>query len=207
MTHRLHNAVYAAFEEVKNAEKVTKAKLRELSRDLLVYVPESDDIDIVNRLIGVLTPVNRRVSILYFAHFLPWEQEKDADGNFLRFGKRMKGEKKLKRKQEAITAWLADDANDIWTWSDDNVEVKKKDFMATVSKAIEKALKGDEKSDTPPLTQDQLMAAIFQGGADVTAMLAACETKVAEMEQAEQDMSDDADEEATDDAGAYAAAA
>lgn len=205
-SHRLHNVVYATFAEVAAAEKVTRAGLRTLSRDLLEYVPETDDIAIVNRLLGVLTPMNRATAILYFAHFLPWEQEKDVDGNFLRFGKRMKGEKKLKRKADDIAAWLAEEGNDIWSWAEVNVEVKQKDFKATVARAIESALKGqkakgateDDDYITPPLTQEELVSAIFDGGADVLALLTACEVKKAEMEEAEAQMADALDEDMTE---------
>jgi hypothetical protein len=172
--HRLHNVVYARFEAVANAEKITRVELGHLSRELLIYVTDTQDIDIVNRLINVLTPVNRRVAILYFTHFLPWDKETEKDGEtFVRFGKKHKGDKQIARKMSAIAEWLKDEANNIWSWSDENVEIKAKDFKATVTKAIKKAIEGDEKSATPPLDPMELMAAIFDGGVTIDMMLAA----------------------------------
>ena len=80
--------IVADIEAVKTAETTTYAKMRELSRNLLLYVPESDDIAGVNRLIGVLTPANRKVAVLFFQHFLPWVVEETPDGVFSRFGKK-----------------------------------------------------------------------------------------------------------------------
>lgn len=188
MTHRLHNVVYARLEAIANAEKITRKELGELSRELLTYVPDTHDIDIVNRLIGVLTPVNRRAAIAYFKHFLPWQVEHEADGQtFSRFGKMLQGEKKVKRRMDSIAEWLKDEANNIWKWSDDNldVEVKQKDFYALVSKQIQKALEGDEKSDTPALTRDQLVAAIFAGGVTIDDMLYGIEAREQAMKEAE----------------------
>lgn len=186
--HRLHNTVYARLEAIAAAEKITRAELGHLSRELLIYVPETQDIDIVNRLIGVLTPVNKKVAILYFKHFLPWQVEEDHDGNFERFGKKLQGDKKVKNRMEAITKWLVEEENNIWTWANENIEVKQKDFKAAVARAIKKALEGDEKTDTPALTRDEIMAAIFEGGVTIDDMLygiEAQEKRLAEVEQKE----------------------
>lgn len=184
--HRLHNVVLARLEAIANAEKITRAELAALSRELLIYVPDTQDIGIVNRLLGVLTPVNKRTAILYFGHFLPWEKENDADGNFSRFGKKMLGEKKVKRKEQAIADWLTDEANTIWTWADENIQIdKKKDFKGGIVRAIKQALAGDEKTETPALDPMDVMAAIFEGGMTLDAMLAAVEKRQAEIAAAQ----------------------
>ena len=185
--HRLHNVVYARLETIAQSEKITRVELGFMSRELLPYVTESQDIDIVNRLLGVLTPVNRRVCIEYFGHFLPWEKEHDKDDVFLRFGKKMLGDKKLSKKMAAIAEWLADEANNVWTWAEDNisVEVKKKDFAGTIVKDIQKALAGDEKSGTDPLTRAEIMSAIFLAGLTIEDMLSACEVREAEINSVE----------------------
>ena len=100
--------IYGLIDEIAAAEKITRKKLSILSRDILLYVMESHDIDSVNRLLGVLTPMNKRAAILYFGHFLPWTQEKDKQDVFQRFGKMVKGERKVKAKADAITEWQSD---------------------------------------------------------------------------------------------------
>ena len=180
---KLKATVYARLEAIASAEKITRLELGELSRELLVYVPESDDIDIVNRLVGVLTPVNRKVAIHFFSHFLPWEVENDAAGEFSRFGKKSKGMKKLKRCADNITEFLAEKAHNIWTWAEENIttEVKQKDFSGMLSRLVGQALNGDEKSDTPAMSPDQILAAVFAGGVSIDDMLAAAASAEAEI--------------------------
>lgn len=166
MTHKLHNSVMSQVEQVIAAEKVTKAVLGPLSRDLLIYTPESDDIATVNRLIHGLSPVNKKAAILFFSHFLPWQVEKDNNEQFVRFGKKMTADKKVKAKLKAIIDFLSEESNTIWTWAENNLEIKKKDFARGIRSAIKKALAGDEKSDTPPLTMKEVVDAIFDSEAD-----------------------------------------
>ena len=175
MEHRLHNVVMARLDAIANAEKITRAELGHLSREALIYVMDTQDIDFINRLLGVLTKVNRKACIEYFTMFLPWEHENDKEGNFQRFGKKMLGEKKLAKRRAAMDAWLAVETNDLWVWVDLHltVETKKPDFKARVSSSIKKALEGDEEKDAPPLTALELLVAIFDGGFKLEDMLSA----------------------------------
>lgn len=179
----LKTVVYQRLEAIAAAEKITRVELREMSRELLIYVPETQDIDIVNRLIGVLTPMNAKTAVLYFAHFLPWDKETDNDGNFVRFGSKHQGDKRVNKKLDAIAEFLKADNNNIWTWAETNVEVKQKDFGATITRAVKAALKGDEKSDTDPLTVDQVVTAVLDGGVTLADMLAIMEPMQQQMEE------------------------
>lgn len=161
MTNNLKAVVYGRLEAIAAAEKITRVELGAMSRELLMYVPDTHDIDIVNRLLGVLTPVNKRTAILFFKHFLPWDSENDADGVFSKFGKMHKGEKKVARKMQAITEFLADESNNIWVWSDENIEIEQKIVnMATeLSEVIKKAVTGFETKNkkAEPLTNQQIV--------------------------------------------------
>lgn len=126
MTNNLKAVVYGRLEAIANAEKITRFELGAISRELLMYVPDSNDIDIVNRLIGVLTPMNRKIAILFFKHFLPWEVEVDHDDEFSRFGKKLKADKKVKRRMEMIVEFLSDENANIWSWAEVHVEVEQK---------------------------------------------------------------------------------
>lgn len=181
--NNLKTIVYQRLEAIANAEKITRVELAALSRELLIYVPETNDIDIVNRLLGVLTRMNERVAILYFGHFLPWVQEKDAQDNFTRFGKKMDGDKKVTKRMALITEWLKDEANDIWSWSDANIELKQRDLVSPIGRAINKALEGDEKTDTAPVSPLEVVAAIFGSNLTLADMIAGLERmKIAEEE-------------------------
>lgn len=174
MEHRLHNVVMARLDAIANAEKITRHELGHLSREALVYVTDTQDIDFINRLLGVLTPVNKRVAILYFSHFLPWEQEKDTDDKFQRFGKKMLGEKKLAKRKAAMNDWLADEANNIWSWAADNVSVDKvPDYKARVTSSIKAALAGNTDKGVEPVSPLELLVAIFDGGFKLDDMLTA----------------------------------
>lgn len=142
--NNLKATVYARLDAIAAAEKITRVELGALSREALMYVPDSDDIDLVNRLLGVLTPMNRETAIQFFKHFLPWDVEETADGDFSRFGKRTKKTKRLEKKLAEITEFLSDEENNIWTWAGENIEitvtqVKGAEFLG---KAIDESLKG-----------------------------------------------------------------
>ncbi|MCA9313385.1 hypothetical protein KDA08_03615 [Candidatus Saccharibacteria bacterium] len=176
----LKTVVYQRLEAIANAEKITRKELAELSRELLMYVPDSNDIDIVNRLLGILTPMNTKTCILYFKHFLPWQAEEHPDGTFSRFGKKMDGDKKVKRRMDLIAEWLKSEENTVWTWAEANVTVdQKKDFPGMIANAIKKAFKGDKKTDTPALTHMEVLEACFAGGVTLDDLLTGIAVKEA----------------------------
>jgi hypothetical protein len=147
--------------ELKAAEKVTKSVLGSLSRDLLSYLLETDDVRPVNRLLGqdgaewILTPINHRIAVQYFSHFLPWKSNYDEVKDYavngkgermaLRFTK--KSPKKYDEGVLIIAKWLADENNNLWIWSQDiKMDAKPKDFLKEVQKAVAKAMDKGEFS-------------------------------------------------------------
>lgn len=171
---KLLTRITKRIDKLAASEKVTKAELSALSRELLFYVltghedtPASYDVQAVNRLLGVLTPMNQRTSVLFFAHFLPFA----FDENELKFGK-LQQKKKDKFIQQA-REFLEDETNDIWAWAARNVKVEKKpvDWSKKISSDIQKALnaEGDDA-----LTAKEVMVAVLAGGIgvdDLTDML------------------------------------
>jgi len=154
-----------------DAEKVTKATLQDMAHDLLGYVPETKDIDIVNRLIDVLTPINRKTAIQFFKHFLAWQVE-ELDGAFVRFTKMSASVKTRDKCTKRIAKFFADNET-FWTWAEREVavELKKKDFSALIIKAITAAKKGDEKTDTQALTNKEIVAAFFKAGISIADLM------------------------------------
>jgi hypothetical protein len=124
--------------KVKNAEKVTKERLGNLSRNLLsyVYVEDSQDITQVNNLLAVLTPQNKRVATLFFKTFLSWSFDKDT-GLF-----KKKNKKKYEEFKLNAELFLANEESNIWTWAANNVTTEKKpvDWTARLTKDVSKAL-------------------------------------------------------------------
>lgn len=140
--------------KVAQAEKVTKAVLSVLSRELLAYVYETNDVSMVTRLLQVLTPVNKRVACLYFPHFLGWSfNEKDNT-----FGKQLK-DKVFNKKLDAANVFLQDEANDIWTYAESEIvlQAKPKDYAAKITQLVTKALKDENEG----ITAKELLFAIL----------------------------------------------
>lgn len=144
------------------AEKVTKATLAELSRDLLDYVLVQGfhDIAAVNRLLDVLTPMNKETARLFFLHFLPhnWNEDTNSFGGL---------NKKAKEKKLELTGkFLADETNTIWTWAADNIKVEAKevDYLGKVTKAISQAI------DKGHVSQLELVKAVLAGGVELSAL-------------------------------------
>lgn len=153
--------LYGLADDFIKAEAMGKKAMSPFSREVFAYVMETRDIDLVNRVITGASNFNRRGLITFFTHFLPWNVEKDADGKFVRFADMQAG-RKYKKKQALIAEFLADPGNDFYTWSDQNIEIKQKDFVGLISRAVKKALEGDEKSDTPPLSKAAALHAVMQ---------------------------------------------
>lgn len=172
-------------DQLAAAERITKAMLGELSRDLLSYVVDSGDVQPLNRLLGLnsdgtflLTAANWRIACMYFNHFIPHASSYDKikDSGVLKgrrskdmlmsFGKKNKSIK-YDKKLELINEFLADESNNIWTWQADNVEMDKADadLANDITKTITTALQGTEETKTKkasePLTLAQVLDAVM----------------------------------------------
>lgn len=156
-------AMEKAIASLAKREKTTKAAITELSRSVLEAVIDTKDSRIANKFVNALTPVNRKVVILYLNHFLPFHFSKDAGA----FGKMH--EKEFDTKAEAIKEWLEDPHNNVWSWADREVEIEKKPFdLAKVTKSIEGFIKKAEKAK---VSQKDLFKAILAGGLDVDTLI------------------------------------
>lgn len=153
---QLKVAIDISIEALAAAEKITKKELGALSRTLLQYiiVEESTDIATVNRLLGVLTPMNRQAAELYFEHFLPYVQDDKG-----LFGEAIKKQAKKDAKIAEALAWLEDETNNIWVWAADNIEVKAKDYAGDIAKVIKSALAGNDNNEA--LTVRQVLGAVI----------------------------------------------
>lgn len=160
---------------VAKAERITKAGLSLLSRDILSYMLESEDVRPVNTLLGlddhgkyVLTPMNWRIAVQYFAHFIPWTSNYEEEVK--KFAVKGQGErvplvfnkksgKRFDKGVERINAWLEDENNDIWVWSNNaTVEAKPVDYAKKIQQAISSALDEDKGN----MKLSDVMAAIVE---------------------------------------------
>lgn len=162
------HALARALKLLAHSERVSKEQLRALSRTVLEALHATEDIGYVNRLIEVLTPINRKVAVKYFEHFGGFHFD-DALGRFTK--------KSKKRYQEAdalATAFLEDPLNNIWSWADRNIEIQKKDFeLSQVTAAMGNYLKKAQKAG---MSQADVMKAVLAAGIEADTVIAMLDT-------------------------------
>lgn len=147
-----------------NREKTNKADMSELSRTIMECVMDTKDVRLANRMIEVLTPINKKAATLFFKHFLPFTFDDEA-GKFLK----MQSDKKVAEKAELCAEFLADPHQNIWSWSDRNIDMSPKPLdLKTVTRSVEKYLKKAEKEG---IKQSEVMRAILAAGLDVTLLV------------------------------------
>ena len=120
-----------------------------LSRELLMFVmlgrteniggedtffDATYDIRVINKLLTVLSPANRKVSVVFYSHFLPWAFDKETE--------QFQGKSKKKQREPKtalIEDFLSNQEADIWSWVEENVKIepKKPDFLKNFEKALE----------------------------------------------------------------------
>lgn len=168
--------INARIETIAQAERVTKKELGLLSREIFEYTLEQWDSQVINRLLAVLTPMNKRTAILYFQAFTPFKYVEEAQ----EFGGIVKANDNKARCEALMVAFLGSDGN-IWTWAEQHVKVEPKevDFLANITKNVKKAIESDKG--------DGVLEAVLAGGvtpADIMAVLAAMAQQEPAQEQA-----------------------
>ena len=158
-----------ALDAVRNAEGVTKRELKTMSRDLLSVLHAKGgemegDIQFINALLGVLTPINRKVGVLFFKHFSGFNYSDDTKV----FTK--KDKKRYEECREASVAFLSDPNQNIWTWADREIAVEQRPFDPNaITQFIGRALK---KMDGD---QAAVLRAVFAGGITPAAFMVVLE--------------------------------
>lgn len=179
-----YESLSARLSTIAASEAITKRELGLLSRELLSFIVETSDVRIVNTLLGrgadgklTLTVANRKAAGLFFQHFLPFSI--DADSDVVQFAKK-KG-KVFDKAVEEIETFLADEANDLWSWVDANVKMEQKaiDYAGKITKDIKKALDADDG-----LTGAEVMAAVMEGGITTADLLQLVDAMMRQEQQA-----------------------
>jgi hypothetical protein len=154
-------AFYAAFEgqlnSLASAEKITKDTLRDLSRDVLYVLFETEDISFVNRVTAALTPINRKVALLFFKAHTGFKFERET-GKFI-----SKDKKVYDKVAENTLNLLNEDPHfNLWTWADKNIEVEVKPLdLSKITVFVKNALK---KADEQGIKKSEVFKAMMQGG-------------------------------------------
>lgn len=119
-----------------------KATFKVLSRNLLTYVYESNDVPLLNRHLDTLSPLEKRMAIQFYSIHVGWDFDKDGE----RFGKKAKTKIYDKKKALAEES-LKDKSFDIWSWYEakgDKPTKKAKDHVKALDNALKAGLKPKE---------------------------------------------------------------
>lgn len=151
-----YETLMATIAQVAAAERITKQGLSDLSRDILSYVVDNEDVRPVNALLGkgdddkyVLTPINWRIAVQYFHHFIAFTSNYDDVKEYAIKGKgkrtalvfNKKAKKRWDKGVASINAWLSDPANDLWVWSNNaEMDAAPVDYAKQIQSAVKKAM-------------------------------------------------------------------
>jgi hypothetical protein len=150
------NAFNAAIEALAQSEQVTKRELRSLSRTVLEATHETGDIQYINKLIAILTPVHKKVAVVFFKHFSGFSY----DDGLKTFTKKSK--KRYDKAFLEYVAFMSDPLNNIWTWAERNIEIEQKDFdLSKVTVYMKTAMK---KAKEQGKTNADVLKAVIAAG-------------------------------------------
>ena len=159
----------ASCDALRQSEDVTRRELRGLSRSLLGALHGLEDpllqgdIQFINRLIPVLTPINRKVYVVFMQHFGGFH----FDEALQQFTK--KSAKRYAEARQECVEFLADPNNNLFSWGTRHIEVNVRPFdPKAVTKYIEGQLK---KAAGAQLGQDAVIRAVFDAGIKVDVVM------------------------------------
>lgn len=152
---------------LQESERITKGALGSLSRDVLEALhtegKTQGDVQYINRLLDVLTPVNKRAAIAFFQAFAGFLFN-EKENHFTKKDKQHYEEKRI-----LAMANLQDDKWDIWVWQKDNLAVEAKPItLEKIAQTVKQMLK---KADDNGLKRMDVLAAMMQGGIEADELI------------------------------------
>ena len=129
-----------------------------MSRDVLEAHHETGDVAYINGLLGVLTPINRKVCVLFYKEFSG--HLCNEEGVF--------GKKDKKRYDEAYKKsldGLEDPHFNVFSWAERNVEVERKPF--TLGKLQQQMGSLVKKAEENKISHADIIRAMFANGIEI----------------------------------------
>lgn len=172
------DAAYKAnVEKLAASEKITKDLLRSMSRDVLEAHHVTGDVAYINGLIGVLTPINKKVCILYFKEFSGHLYSEETKA----FGK--KDKKRYDDAKKKSFDRLEDPNFNVFSWADMHVEIEKKPF--TIGKMQQQMGSLVKKAEENKISHADIIRALFANGVEVNEFLKVMEHMAEEQHPAD----------------------
>jgi hypothetical protein len=160
---KFEQAFNTSINKLAESEKVTKQELKTVSRSVLEATHSTGQVSYMNRLISVLTPVNKKVCILFLKHFSGYIYD-DVGAMFTK-----KSKKKYDEAFKEYTEFMQDPNKNIWTWAERHVQVEHKPFsIDKITSYMTKAIKDAQASG---LTDVDVIRAVLKAGITADALL------------------------------------
>ena len=140
------------------AEKVGKELLRSMSREVLEAHHVTCDVAYINGIIAVLSPMNRKMCILFFKEFSGHTCNEDGV-----FGK--KDKKKYEEARKSSFDQLEDPLFNVFSWADRHVEVERKPF--TLGKLQQQMGSLVKKAEENKISHADIIRAMFANGIEI----------------------------------------
>lgn len=172
------DAAYKAnVEKLAASEKITKDLLRSMSRDVLEAHHATGDIAYINGIIAVLSPMNRKMCILFFKEFSGHIYSEENKS----FGK--KDKKKYEEARKASFDRLEDPNFNVFSWAEMHVEVERKPFtLVKLQQQMGSLVKKAEENEIP---HADIIRALFANGVEVNEFLKVMEHMAEEQHPAD----------------------
>lgn len=152
-----------ALERIGKAESVTKNELKTVSRTMLEAWHITGNVHYINRLLKVVTPVNKKALIVFSKHFGGFSYD-EVLGEFTH-----KSKKRYEAAHKLALEFLADPHNNLWTWAERHIEVQQKPFsVENVEKFIKSAM---NKGAGVGLSQVDILKAVFKAGIEPSCIM------------------------------------
>lgn len=166
----------ANIEKLAASEKISKELLRSLSRDVLEAHHETGDVAYINGLLGVLTPINKKVCVLFFKEFSGHLYSEDTKA----FGK--KDKKRYDDAKKKSFDRLEDPNFNVFSWADMHVEVERKPF--TIGKLQQQMGSLIKKAEGEKIPHAEIIRALFANGIEVAEFMKVVEHLAEEQQPA-----------------------
>lgn len=159
------------------SEKVSKELLRALSRDVLEAHHETGDVAYINGMLGVLTPINKKVCVLYFKEFSGHLYSEETKS----FGK--KDKKRYDDAKKKSFDRLEDPTFNVFSWADMNVEIEKKPF--TIGKMQQQMSSLIKKAEGEKIPHAEIIRAVLANGIEVAEFMKVVQRMAEEQQPAD----------------------
>lgn len=148
----------ANVEKLAASEKITKDLLRSMSRDVLEAHHATGDVAYINGIIAVLSPMNRKMCILFYKEFSGHLCNEEGV-----FGK--KDKKRYDEAHKKSFDGLEDPHFNVFSWAERNVEVERKPF--TLGKLQQQMGSLVKKAEENKISHADIIRAMFANGIEI----------------------------------------